>query len=222
MENFKVKTDTLTAELKTGPDIKNMKINIQFESGQIEGVLNASKNNRGVIITHPHPEYGGNMDNGVVLTMEKAYLDIGYTTLRFNFRGTGNSTGTYSTFCDLCDDLVTAHSYLADLEISDIALAGYSFGSWVNAHADVKLKGLLHHQLLVSPPVSFMDFSQVSGFSCDSFVICGDRDEYAALLELKRHLKLWNAGSFKTIKVCDHFYSGKYDLLGHAMENMIL
>lgn len=197
------------------------KIAIQFESGQLEGVINGSGNNRGVIITHPHPEYSGNMDNGVVMTMEKAYLDNGYTTLRFNFRGTGNSTGTYSIFHDLCDDVVTVHRYLIDLGISEIALAGYSFGSWVNAHADVELEGLLH-QLLVSPPVSFMDFSQVSGFSCDSFVVCGDRDEYAAFSELKTHLKRWNVKSFEGIKGSDHFYSGMCNLLGDAIGKMIL
>lgn len=188
------------------------KVKISFESGELEGIFKGSDKNRGVIITHPHPEYGGDMHNGVVMTIEKAYHDNGYNTLRFNFRGTGNSTGDFETFHDLCDDVAAAYSFMVDRGISDIALAGYSFGSWVNAHADEKLERLTH-QLIVSPPVSFMDFSQVRGFSCNSFVICGDRDEYAALPAIKLHLESWHVTSFKTIKSCDHFYSGMVEPL---------
>ncbi|MBF0204398.1 MAG: alpha/beta hydrolase [Desulfamplus sp.] len=196
------------------------KVKIQFESGELEGIFKGLGNNRGVIITHPHPDYGGDMHNGVVMTIEKAYHDNGYSTLRFNFRGTGNSTGDYDTFHDLCDDVAAAYRFMIDRGISDITLAGYSFGAWINAHADEKVERLTH-QLLVSPPVSFMDFSQVRGFSCNSFVICGDRDEYAALPAIKRHLESWNVTSFEIIKGCDHFYSGMVEQLYIAVEKIL-
>ncbi len=195
-------------------------ITIPSESGPLEGVFKGAKKRCGAIITHPHPEYGGNMHNGVVLALEKAYQDKGYATLRFNFRGTGNSCGEYDTWHDLCDDVIAAHHFLCDQDILEIALAGYSFGSWVNAHADPNLQGLTH-QLLVSPPVSFMDFSKIKGFSCDSFVVCGDRDEYAAFPEVKKCLEIWDATSFKIIKGCDHFYSGRVGQLHTALENTI-
>ncbi|SMC72220.1 hypothetical protein SAMN02746065_10889 [Desulfocicer vacuolatum DSM 3385] len=183
------------------------KVDIAFENGQLEGVFQGAGNQSGVILTHPHPEYGGNMDNVVVRTMEQAYLDNGYATLRFNFRGTGKSTGDYNTFFDLCADVTAATSFLKAQGISNLAVAGYSFGSWVNAHTVFKKTAPLH-QLLVSPPVSFMDFTDVSGFSHPCFVICGDRDEYAHASELKGHLKRWNIRAFKEISGCDHFYSG--------------
>jgi len=188
------------------------RVNIVFEKGTLEGVFQGDKNQRGVVITHPHPEYGGNMNNIVVRTLEQAYLDNGYATLRFNFRGTDKSTGAYDTFFDLCADVNAAVSFLQDRGIYNLALAGYSFGSWVNAHMGFKETTLLH-QLLVSPPVSFMDFTDVPGFACPGFVICGDRDEYADSDELKGHLKRWNITVFEPVGGCDHFYSGMRDSL---------
>ena len=182
-------------------------VEILFEKGKLEGVFQGAERQRGVIITHPHPEYGGNMDNLVVRILEQAYLDNGYATLRFNFRGTGKSKGIYDSFFDLCADVNAAASFLQERGISNFALAGYSFGSWVNAHTVFKENTLLH-QLLVSPPVSFMDFTDISGFVCPGFVICGDRDEYADLVELKGYLKRWNISAFEQIDGCDHFYSG--------------
>ncbi len=184
------------------------RVDIQFEKGMLEGVFQGAENSCGVIITHPHPEYGGNMNNIVVRTLEQAYLDNGYATLRFNFRGTGKSKGNYDTFFDLCEDVIAAAFFLQDRGILSLALAGYSFGSWVNAHTDFKEMTLLH-QLLISPPVSFMNFTDVPGFKCPGFVICGDRDEYADEAELKGYLKRWHITSFEQISGCDHFYSGK-------------
>lgn len=197
------------------------KIHIQFESGRLEGLFERSENNCGVIITHPHPEYGGSMYNGVVMALEKAYQDKGYTTLRFNFRGTGNSTGTYEKFDDLCDDVAAAQRFMIEHGVLHIALAGYSFGSWVNTHAERNIKGL-SHQLLVSPPVSFMDFSKISELSCTSFVICGDSDEYAALQEIEKYLKTWNVTSFKLVEGCDHFYSGMLEELYNIVKSIVI
>ena len=196
------------------------RIYIQLKTGQLEGIFQGTENDRGVIITHPHPEYGGDMHNGVVMTLEKAYRDKGFATLRFNFRGTGNSTGGYNSFHDLCDDVVAVHRFLINQDILHISLAGYSFGSWVNAHAGEKLRDV-NHQLFVSPPVSFMDFSQINGFSCDSFVVCGDRDEYADMPALKRHLKNWDVTSSDIIGGCDHFYSGMLAQLHNTLGTMI-
>ena len=108
--------------------------------------------------------------------------------------------------------MIAAASFLRDRGILNFALAGYSFGSWVNAHTDLKDSPLLH-QLLVSPPVSFMDFTDVPGFSCPGFVVCGDKDEYAELSELKGHLKRWKITATEQISGCDHFYSGMRDPL---------
>jgi len=195
------------------------RVTIEFEKGTLEGVIQNAENSRGVIITHPHPGYGGNMNNIIVRKLEQAYLDHGYATLRFNFRGTGKSKGPCDTFFDLCEDVIAAASFLQERGIIRLALAGYSFGTWVNAHTNFRTT--LLHQMLISPPVSFMDFTDVPGFSCPSFVICGDRDEFADKTELKHCLTRWDITSFEQLSGCDHFYSGKGKLLSDCVSGFI-
>jgi hypothetical protein len=70
---------------------------VRFASGPLwlEGRLDQAPGPDAVIITHPHPLYGGEMDNPVVATLAEAYQRLGYATLRFNFRGVGASEGAY-------------------------------------------------------------------------------------------------------------------------------
>jgi len=62
---------------------------------KIEGLISESETLNGVVVTHPHPLYGGDMNNNVVESVVRAYGKKGYTTLRFNFRGVGRSEGGY-------------------------------------------------------------------------------------------------------------------------------
>jgi alpha/beta superfamily hydrolase len=116
---------------------QNMAEQIIFSSGAftIEGLLDKNSETNGVIITHPHPLYGGNMHNNVVISITNTYQKMGYTTLRFNFRGVGNSQGSYGDGVGEQEDVRAAISYLTDSSINQIDLAGYSFGAWVNALA---------------------------------------------------------------------------------------
>ena len=70
----------------------------------IEGRLAREDPEKGVVITHPHPLYGGDMDNPVVKAIAKAFQQNGYTTLRFNFRGVGGSQGSYADGIGEMDD----------------------------------------------------------------------------------------------------------------------
>ena len=74
-----------------------MEEHITFESDglTIEGLLEIGKTNKGIVITHPHPHYGGNMHNSVVELIKCVGTEHGYSTLRFNFRGTGSSEGHF-------------------------------------------------------------------------------------------------------------------------------
>src|SRR5688500_15658888 len=85
----------------------------------------------GVVICHPHPLYGGDMDNPLVLDVRDACQRAGLATLRFNFRGTGRSTGRHDNGNGECADVRTAIAALTErLPASSIvALAGYSYGA---------------------------------------------------------------------------------------------
>ena len=122
---------------------------------EIEGQLAAGDHQRGVVVTHPHPLYGGNMHNNVVIAVSRAYQSRGCTTLRFNFRGVGGSQGNYDDGVGEQEDVRAAVAYLADNGMEQIDLAGYSFGAWVNALA---INGGLQvaRMIMLSPPVAII------------------------------------------------------------------
>ena len=138
---------------------------------------------------------------------------MGYTTLRFNFRGVGNSQGSYGDGVGEQEDVRAAISYLTDLSINQIDLAGYSFGAWVNALAasnNLNIKNMV----MVSPPVAFIDFGSVSNLSRLKLIITGTRDDIAPVEMINQAYPGWNAAAqFEVINGADHFYAGYLDKL---------
>lgn len=94
---------------------------------------------RGVaVIAHPHPLFGGTMDNKVVQTLARAFVQSGWTTVRFNFRGVGATEGVHDNGVGELDDLLAVIEQAAPEE-GPLALSGFSFGSFVTSHAVAKL-----------------------------------------------------------------------------------
>ncbi len=112
-----------------------MEEHIFFYSGglKLEGLLDAHAGQKAVVVTHPHPLYGGSMHSNVVEAVLRAYAGKGYTTLRFNFRGAGASEGVHEKGIGEQEDVGAALAFLREKGKSAIDLAGYSFGAWVNA-----------------------------------------------------------------------------------------
>lgn len=94
---------------------------------------------RGVaVIAHPHPLFGGTLDNKVVQTLARAFVQAGWTALRFNFRGVGASSGTHDEGRGEQQDLLAVVQQLAPPAadgLPALALAGFSFGAFVTSHA---------------------------------------------------------------------------------------
>jgi hypothetical protein len=183
---------------------------VQFKSGshQIEAALDQSATASGVIVTHPHPLYGGTMSNPVVETIAAAYRQKGHTTLRFNFRGVGQSQGSYGDGIGEQQDVRSALSYLRSLGIENIGLAGYSFGAWVNALVSCEDRRVAD-MIMVSPPVAFLDFGQVHSLPCLKLVISGSEDDIAPSGLIRNLVPNWNPQArFEVIPGCDHFFGG--------------
>ncbi|MGE5310313.1 MAG: alpha/beta hydrolase, partial [Nitrospirota bacterium] len=102
---------------------------------KLEALLELVDGTAGVVVTHPHPLYGGDMENGVVESIVRVYRSKGYSTVRFNFRGAGMSQGRYEDGRGEQEDVRSAIQFLASHGKTRIDLAGYSFGAWVNALA---------------------------------------------------------------------------------------
>jgi len=183
---------------------------IEFNSGglALEGLYTRGTSTHGVVVTHPHPLYGGNMQNPVVQTIADAYLDAGFGCLQFNFRGVGRSAGQFDNGRGEQDDVAAAVDWLAARGGGDVGLAGYSFGSWVNAHLTPE-RATVSHQVMVSPPVAFIDFADVQRIPALKFVVTGGRDDIAPPDMVAPLLPRWHpSAKMEIIRDADHFYGG--------------
>jgi alpha/beta superfamily hydrolase len=196
---------------------------IDFGSGvlRIEGLFDNTSGDRGVVVTHPHPLYGGDMHNGVVQSVVEVYRKAGYSTLRFNFRGVGASEGAYDNGVGEQEDVESALQFLSDQGKRKIDLSGYSFGAWVNALRSWRVEQVAR-MIMVSPPVSFLAFPDLSDNSKIELVIAGTRDEFGDLNTLRATLRTWSpAAELKVIEGADHFYSGKLGELQGALREFL-
>lgn len=189
-----------------------MEAPVCFRSGKlnIEGMLSTAPGSRGVVIAHPHPLYGGDMDNPVVIAVRRAYRRRGYSTLRFNFRGVGESEGRYDNGSGERRDVAAALAFLAGRGATAIDLAGYSFGAWVNAGLSAGFRRLV----MVSPPVAFMSFDPPAPIPALHLIVTGGRDDIAPARTIATYKDQWNpAAAFEVLPDADHFYTGFIEAL---------
>ena len=114
---------------------QTQRITWRGEAGAIEGLLDQPEGAaRGVaVVAHPHPLFGGTMDNKVVQTLARAFVQCGWTVARFNFRGVGASEGTHDAGAGEARDFLSVVEQVAPT--GELAIAGFSFGSFVASHA---------------------------------------------------------------------------------------
>ena len=197
------------------------KVTFLSEGYDIEGLFIRRIEDKGAVITHPHPLYGGDMYSMVIETIVHAYNQKGYSTLKFNFRGVGNSQGHYDNGIGEQRDVLAALSYIASMGINTIDLVGYSFGAWVNAHA-IREDTILKNMVMVSPPVGFMGFKPAVALNCLGCVITGNEDDIAPAEAIKHALPTWNPEArLDIIDGADHFYDGYLKELESAVLNYL-
>lgn len=185
-----------------------METHVSFDSGGIvlEGLLERKPGMRGVIITHPHSLYGGDMHNVVVESAQKVYAMNGFTTLRFNFRGVGASGGVFDNGIGEGSDVLSAVQYCVDVGITILHLVGYSFGARVIGGIET-LPPQIISESYIAPPVAFMDYSAVGKREKLQFVIVGDEDDFAPVDLVRSQLETWNADiDLVVIEGASHFF----------------
>ena len=128
------------------------------------------------VICHPHPLYGGSMQNKVVHTLARSFAELGMRTLRFNFRGVGRSAGSYNGGDGESDDLAAVAGWARDrYPQAETWFAGFSFGAYVALR--VAARWPVSRVVLVAPPVNLYDFSALPSPGRTAIVIHGDEDE---------------------------------------------
>ncbi len=169
--------------------------------GRLEAILAEGSQNAGVVICHPHPLYGGDMYNNVVGAVEEGFSTLGFTTLRFNFRGAGGSDGVYDEGVGEVDDLLAALRFLKGYlqKGAQIILAGYSFGAWICSKAAIRAGGI-DSMFLVAYPFAFYGTDELRAFPGKICFVGGSYDDigpmndllafYASLPQVEKNLKI--------------------------------
>lgn len=129
-----------------------------------------------IVICHPHPQHGGTMHNKVVTIMERSMRELGLHTIRFNFRGTGESEGEYDEGYGETDDLFAVTEWVRrSRPEDDLWLGGFSFGAYIALRAAQNLN--LGQMISIAPPVMRFGFSDLLHPNCPWLVIQGDEDD---------------------------------------------
>ena len=204
--------------------MKERRIEIIGNDLTLEGLYHGKQGAHGVVITHPHPQYGGDMTSPVVEAIAEAYQRRGYTTLRFNFRGTGGSGGHFAHGIGEQDDVQAAVSFLRSEGVALPHLSGYSFGAWVNAMT-VQDGMAIEGMTMVAPPVAFIAFEEAVRLPMLSVVVAGSRDPFAPPDLTRTSMVRWNPKArLEIINNADHFFFGFLDqvtrILVHGLQQV--
>ncbi len=198
------------------------KFSITGAAGNLEGVIHLPDESPRaiVVVAHPLPTMGGTMDNKVVTTLAKTFVELGFIALRFNFRGVGNSEGGFDGGNGEVQDVLAIVHY-AQQEYGDLPLilSGFSFGGYVQARAAQQL----HPQklVLVAPAVgrfttSAMLKTGMPDVPANTLLMHGDMDEvvpFADVLHWARPQQL----PVVVLPGAEHFFHGRLTQIKQIM-----
>ena len=170
----------------------------------------------GAVICHPHPQYGGDMDNLVVVAIANALRAAGLATLRFNFRGVGGSDGSFDGGRGERDDTRAALSALRErLGVESPALIGYSFGAMIAlAVADNTMR-----LAAIAPPLTLAS-AAVPGAAATLLVV-GDHDAFCPLAALTETAAGWPKTRIVVLDGADHFFAGQAARIGAEVASFL-
>lgn len=203
---------------------KTQKSSFQGPAGALEMAIDAPAGvSRGIaIIAHPHPLFGGTMDNKVVQTLARAFVQSGWTAVRFNFRGVGASAGSHDEGQgELADFLAVVQQVAPSGQYQGaLALAGFSFGAFVTTHAFAALAPGrdIEKLVLVGTSVSRAPAAPIDPVAhLKTLVLHGEQDDtvlLSAVLDWARPQSL----PVTVVPGVGHFFHGQLPLL----KNLVL
>lgn len=184
-------------------------------AGRLEGRYHQSEKPGAPIalILHPHPQYGGTMNNKVVYSLFSCFQNLGFSVLRFNFRSVGRSQGEFEDGPGELSDATVALDWLQSVnpEARQCWIAGYSFGAWVGLQLLMRRPDI-NNFIAVSPPANEKDFTFLAPCPTSGLVIQGGIDEIVNPPSVATLAKRLNAQKnvqvdFALIEDGDHMYN---------------
>jgi len=206
-------------------------VTIPGPEGRIEGRYNQGngRNPPLVILLHPHPLHGGNMNNKVVYGCFKTFTALNFSVLRFNYRGVGNSEGKYSGEDGLGEmtDAACALDWLLlnNTESTQVWVAGFSFGAFISLNLLMR-RPEIQGFIAISPPADKYDFSFLAPCPVSGLIIQGDQDDivnetdvalFANKLDSQRSISI----KYKKIKNADHFFTNQLDIVNKEIKKYV-
>jgi len=184
--------------------------------------LATSDRDIGVVLCHPHPLHGGNMYSNVISAIAETLWQRDVTTLRFNFRGTGGSTGSHGGGDAEGDDVTAAVGYLLSCQpVSTLAVVGYSFGAAVGLLAgatDPRVTTLVG----VAPPVGRLNVSPLHTCTKAKLFVTGDEDHVCPLPALQALMTgCPEPKALALIPGANHFFMGREAEVAQAVVSFV-
>ncbi len=200
---------------------------VSFRSGDLtlEGLLASPGGNAPVaVVCHPHPMYGGSMHNNIVEAMLAALWHAGYATLRFNFRGVGESEGEHDGGPGEVDDAVAAMTFAlaqSGVRKEGAIMAGYSFGAMVAMSAGYE-SAEVARIVAVAIPLQMADARIPEGVLKPVLLVSGDCDSYSPVAGLQTlKAKIGDSARLEIVAGADHFFGGLEAELSSAISSAL-
>lgn len=205
-------------------------VNIVGPEGRLEGRYHHQPNaDRSPIalILHPHPQFGGTMNNKVVYNLFHAFARRGFSALRFNFRGVGKSQGAFDNGQGELSDAASALDWLqtSNPNASACWVAGFSFGAWISMQLLMR-RPEIDSFISVAPPANVLDFSFLAPCPASGLIVHGANDDIvpteeveklAAKLQSQRGIEI----TYETIAGANHFFEEKLPDLDTQVERYL-
>jgi uncharacterized protein len=188
-------------------------------AGRLEGRFHQSKQ-RGApiaIILHPHPQFGGTMNNQIVYHLYYAFAERGFSVLRFNFRGVGRSQGAFDHGQGELSDAASALDWAQSIspEARGCWIAGVSFGSWIGMQLLMR-RPEIEGFVSIAPPANRFDFTFLAPCPSSGLFVHGDQDRVAPIREVtsvieKLKTQKGIAIEHAVVEGANHFFEDRVD-----------
>lgn len=197
--------------------------------GRLEGRYHPQKERNAPIalILHPHPQFGGTMNNKIVYNLHYTFHRLGYSVLRFNFRGVGRSQGEFDEGIGELSDAASALDYLQSLkpDAKITFVAGFSFGAWIGMQLLMR-RPEASGFISVAPPANLYDFTFLAPCPSSGLIINGEADRIAPPGDIEKLVERLKAQkgieiTHKTIPGANHFFEKGMDQLNAEVEAYI-
>jgi alpha/beta superfamily hydrolase len=195
----------------------------------LRGILTrgSSSIEKGALVLHPHPLYGGNMNNPVVLILENTLLEAGYATLRFDFRGTSASPEGYDGVAGAVKDASNAANLFLSRNIHEFGIAGYSFGGSTALRLAIEKSPLFLVTLSASSGLvseGNFDITHLSRIHCPTLMFHGQDDQMVSSLDIELLSRLIGSDNVETVILEQegHFYQRSMERVVRKLSNFLV